>query len=141
MGITIRSKNKSIDMGYGGFYNLRKTVAKLAADDIGKHYEHLMDAPYSNDERKSFFEDYDKKIEELSEIHNGEMDSVLIFIYQSDCEGSLSIKDCRKIYEIIKDYDDDVLYGYWGRPDCAKFADFKAIVKDCIDNRCKLKWY
>jgi hypothetical protein len=47
---------------------------------------------------------------------------------------------CEKIYEVIKDYDDNVLYGYAGRPDCAKFKDFKKIVKDCVDNKCSMTW-
>lgn len=38
------------------------------------------------------------------------------------------------------DYDDNVLYGYIGRPDCAKFRDFKAILQDCADNKCDMIW-
>lgn len=46
----------------------------------------------------------------------------------------------KKIYDIIKDYDDTILYGYRGRPDCAKFANFKQIVKDCIDTNTNMTW-
>lgn len=31
---------------------------------------------------------------------------------------------CRSIYEVIKDYDDDISYGYSAEKDCAKSADF-----------------
>ena len=41
----------------------------------------------------------------------------------------------------IKDYDDDILYGYAGRKDCAKFADFKKIVKDGIDSGDGFSWF
>lgn len=30
--------------------------------------------------------------------------------------------------------------GYIGRPDCAKFRDFKAILQDCADNKCDMIW-
>ena len=45
------------------------------------------------------------------------------------------------IYEVIKNYDDDILYGYADRKDCAKFADFKAIVKDGIDSGDGFTWF
>ena len=48
---------------------------------------------------------------------------------------------CRSLYEIIKDYDDNVLYGYSGKKDCAKFADFKAIVKNGIDSGDGFIWF
>ena len=34
MGITVRSKNYSIDLGYTGFLRLRTKVAELTAPDI-----------------------------------------------------------------------------------------------------------
>lgn len=40
---------------------------------------------------------------------------------------------------IMSNYD-NVLYGYIGRPDCAKFRDFKAILQDCVDNKCNMEW-
>lgn len=141
MGVTISSENCSIDLGYGGFYNLRKKVAELTAEDIFEHYKHLSDAPYNEKEREKFFEEYDKKIVEIAEAHNDEINEILDFLYASDCNGEASVNECKKIYEVIKDYDDDILYGYWGRPDCAKFRDFKEIVKDCIDTNTSMKWY
>ena len=38
MGVTIESQNRSIDLGYGGFRNLRMKVAELTAQDIYEHY-------------------------------------------------------------------------------------------------------
>lgn len=142
MGVTIHSKNNSIDLGYGGFNNLRTKVAELAADDIFEHYKKLSDSMYLiGDSRKAFFEVYDKKITEISEAHNGEMDGILHFLYASDCEAEMPVKVLKQIYEVIKDYDDNILYGYVGRPDCVKFKDFKELVKDCIDSNCSMEWY
>lgn len=141
MGITIESKNYSIDIGCGGFLRLRTKVAELASKDIWDHYKHLSDAPYFGESRKLFFEEYDRKITEISESHNGEMDGILHFLYESDCNAEIPVKICSQIYEVIKDYDDDVLYGYIGRPDCAKFNDFKELVKDCVDSNCSMEWF
>ena len=127
MGVTIESKNHYIDLGYGGFMCLRTKVAELAAPDIFKHYKKSMDGMrlYDENERKAFYESYNAKIEELDKKYNGKMSDVLDFLYESDCSAEMDVSHCRSIYEVIKDYDDDILYGYTGRKDCAKFADFK----------------
>lgn len=142
MGVTIKSKNYSIDMGYGGFVALRTKVAVLAADDIGEHYKELEKGMFLIGTTKAkFFEEYDKKTAELDEKYNHEFNAVLHFLYASDCDAEMPVEVCKKIYEVIKDYDDNVLYGYAGRPDCAMFKDFKELVKDCIDNDCSMEWY
>lgn len=141
MGVTIESKNYAIDLGYRGFFNLRCRVAKLAAGDIGEHYEKLSCAPLFGEDRKIFFKEYDEHISELAEKYNGEMNHVLDFIYKSDCGGTISPEHCKSIWKVIKDYDDNILYGYAGRKDCAKFKDFKNIVKDCIDSNCEMEWF
>ena len=143
MGVTIESKNCSIDMGCGGFNALRTKVAELAADDIGEHYNKLTDGMiiFGAEEREKFFKEYNKKIAELDKKYNGEMSEVLDFLYVSDMGAKMSVDVCKKLYEVIKDYDDDVAYGYVGRPDCAMFKDFKELVKDCIDNNCSMEWW
>ena len=142
MGVTIESKNHAIDMGYGGFICLRTKVAELTAPDIFEHYKKSMDGMrlYDADERKAFYESYDAKIEELDKKYNGKMSDVLDFLYESDCDAEMDADHCRSIYEVIKDYDDDILYGYAGRKDCAKFADFKKIFKDGIDSGDGFSW-
>lgn len=141
MGVTIESLNYSIDLGYGGFNNIRKRVAQLTGKEIGEHYEELdkgMFLPTS--ERKVFFEEYNKKISKLEERHSLPH-GILDFLYASDCGGTVSPEKCEQIYEVIKGYDDDILYGYCGRPDCAMFKDFKELVKDCVDNKCDMEWW
>lgn len=41
----------------------------------------------------------------------------------------------------IKDYDDDICYGYCGRSDCAMFKDFKQLIKDGADTEMGIEWY
>lgn len=142
MGVTVKSNNYDIDLGYAGFNNLRTKVAKLTAEDIGLHYERLNEGLYLYGEhRKMFFEEYDKRIQELSEKYNGEKDGILNFLYAPDGNAEISVEDCKAVWEVIKDYDDNVMYGYCGRPDCAMFKDFKRIVKDCIDSNCHMEWF
>lgn len=142
MGVTIESKNHSIDLGGWGFICLRTKVAELAAPDICEHYKKSMDGirMYDEGERKAFYESYNAKIEELDKKYNGKMSDVLDFLYESDCSAEMDADHCRSIYEVIKNYDDDILYGYSGRKDCAKFADFKKIVKDGIDSGDGFSW-
>lgn len=143
MGVTIESKNHSIDLGYDGFRMLRVKVSELAAPDIFEHYKKAMDGMqlYDEDKRKAFYESYDAKIAELDKKYDGKMSDIIDFLYESDCDAKIDADHCRSIYAVIKDYDDDILYGYAGRKDCAKFADFKKIVKDGIDSGNGFNWF
>ena len=54
MGVTLRSINYSIDLGYFGFYNLRRRVAELVSPEMGEHYEEIRHAPiFSNREEEA----------------------------------------------------------------------------------------
>jgi len=140
MGITIESKNFSADMGYGGFNRFRNKVATLSNLEFGKHYAKLEDAMFLyGDERESFFKDYNAKTKELVERNIISVE-VANFCYQSDCEGSIDQDQAKQIYEKIKDYDDDICYGYSGRSDCAMFSDLKNIFKDCAENGDTVDW-
>lgn len=140
MGITIKSKNCSADMGYGGFFRFRKKVAALSNEEFGEHYENLDEGTFLfGDSKTAFFEKYDAKTKELIKS-NVIAPEIANFCYQSDCEGSIDKRQAKMIYEKIKNYDDDVCYGYAGRSDCAMFADLKNIFKDCVENGKKIKW-
>lgn len=140
MSTTISSKTKSITLGGSGFKKLRSKVAELAGEEIKKHYDELDQfLCISIRHRKTFFEDYDKRTEELVEKYK-DMETIFDFLYAPDCNATFSFEECLCIWELIKDYDDTISYGYPGRKDCAKFADFKEIVKECIDTGCELQW-
>lgn len=141
MGVTVRSKNYFINLGYGGFVNLKQKVAELTAEDIYEHYKKLEQGLFKiGEDKRIFFEKYDEKIMELSKKYEGKKDNILGFLYASDCEGKMSAAVCKDIYEVIKDYDDNICYGYCGR-DYGMFCDFKDIVRDCIENNCEMIWY
>lgn len=92
MGLTIKSKNYSIDMGYGGFRNLRIKIAELTGKEIGDHYKELSEGMFLVGSQKTeFFNNYNKKISELEEkfkIPGG----ILDFLYASDCSGKITLK-------------------------------------------------
>lgn len=141
MGISIWCKKtrRSIDMGYGGFNNLRNKVADLVGDPWASHYHKLDYAPIFGDARKNFYEYFDAETELLLQEKKVSV-KIVDFCLQPDCEGSIRYVACKEILAAIGDYDDDILYGYCGRPDCARFRDFVAILKDCVEHKCDMVW-
>lgn len=132
MGITISSKRHSCDMGYGGFGKFRNAVAEKISGEFHKHYLSLSssEAMFSfGDERAAYFKKYDATTNDY--IEQGIVTiEVANFLYQSDCEGKVDRKQAKQIYELIKEYDDDISFGYLGRDDCAKMSDLKNIFSD-----------
>ena len=132
MGVTISSKRYSCDMGYGGFERFRNLVAEKINDDFYKHYLELSssEAIFSiGNERKEFFEKYDNITKEYIN-QNIVTIEVANFLYQTDCEGKIDKKQAKQIYELIKGCDNDIVFGYVGRNDCAKMLDLKNIFSD-----------
>ena len=141
IGVTLQCKKtgRSIDLGYFGFANLRRKVAQLAGEPFASHYNGLFNAPLMGKERTDYFNKFDARTEQL--IESKQVSSkVASFCLQPDVGGRVGYGCCKELVKIIGDYDDDILYGYCGRPDCAKFADFKAILQDCADHKCDLIW-
>lgn len=143
MGLTIKSKNKSIDMGYFGFKRMRDSIAELLPEDLKEHHKKCEQSQFifNDDKRKQFFKEYNAITEKLDKKYDYKYNSILHFLYACDCEAEMSLDVCKELYEFIKDYDDDIKYGYSGREDCVMFKDFKDIVKDCINNECAMEWW
>lgn len=140
MGVTIESKNFSADMGYIGFNRFRNKVANLSNSEFGKHYANLEKGMFLfGNEKESFFKEYDAKTKNLIDKNLVSV-GIANFCYQSDCEGSIDQDQAKEIYEKIKDYEDNICYGYSGREDCAMFSDLKNIFKDCTENGDTVDW-
>lgn len=143
MGVTLtcNKTGRSADLGGGGFLRFRSKVAELCSKEFGDHYRKLEAGISfaSQKDRDAFFDAFDAETERL--IEEGFVDvRVVDFCLQSDCDGKIKYGACKLIYEKIKDYDDDIVYGYFGRPDRAMFRDLKQIFKDCVNHRCGLHW-
>lgn len=146
MGITISCKKtgRSIDLGCGGFSNLRNKVSDLVGEPWASHYRKLEDIfrkafSMSDEERRLAYNAFDAETERLLTEKKVSF-KVVDFLLQPDCGGSIRYGACKELLKIIGNYDDNVLYGYIGRQDCAKFRDFKAILQDCADNKCDMIW-
>ena len=138
MGITISSKRYRLDMGYGGFKRFRTIVSALVGEKFYTHYV-SMDTPeisfLSGEKREEYFNNYNIKIQELIEKKEVTHE-VAHFLYESDCEGKINRQQSKQIYELIKNEDDNICFGYIGRKDCAKMADMKNIFND----NTKIEW-
>lgn len=138
MGITIRSKRYNADMGYAGFKRFRDMVASFVGEKFHTHYT-AMDTPevsmLCGQERKWYFEEYNKTVYALIEQKEVSLE-VASFLYECDCEGHIDRKQAKQIYELIKDANDDIVFGYSGRGDCAKMTDMKNIFND----KTKVEW-
>lgn len=104
MGLTIKAKHlpyeKTYDCGYFSFMNFRLELAKTYNEEFGELYKKWI---------------YDGLTEEecnrINELSNEDLD---IFLNHSDCDGKISYKDCKKIYDVIKDFTMDMLGHNYG---------------------------
>lgn len=140
MGITIRSKNHSCDMGPGGFLRFQETVAKQISPEFSvefeKFREQLRQAYFNKKNKQQIIDAHQKYIDECL-IDGLISEAVIQLLYQPDTEGKIKKKNANKIYKLIKDLDDTTKYGYIGRADCATMKDLKQIFGD----KSKVKWY
>lgn len=138
MGITIRSKNFSYDMGYLGFMRFRTEVATQASEEFGELYSTLSKAPMFG--KQDFFKDYDEKVSEM--VKNSVVSRrIANFCHEPDAEARVNRKTCKAVYELIKDCDDNLSFGYSGRVDCTHMENMKLIFKDCAENGLRIEWY
>lgn len=132
MGICLRNKEFEMDMGYGSFFNLRCTIANLLNKDFGNNYHNL-----SRCIKKEDFEKNDEIANHFIEYYSLDTD-IVDFLYAPDSEGKIDYKVCKKIYDIIKDYNDDYMYGYVHANHT--FEYFKNMIHDCATRRRTLYW-
>ena len=141
MGLTIYSKNCSNDLGVGGFVRLRRTVASLCPAEIYDHYTYLMDNYYDIVGSEETGAAYDAKTEELYQKFEKTHGKVIAFLYASDISAKFPYGVAKQILTVVKDYDDDKIYGYAGWGDNAmRFRDFKAILEDAAETKSHWGW-
>ncbi|MBD5112112.1 MAG: hypothetical protein HDT42_06185 [Ruminococcaceae bacterium] len=147
MGVTVkcRKTGKGYDLSYNGFRRFRERVAHLLNEEFGTHYAKLPSLAEKfafdngSDRCKLAFDEFDRETEKLIAKHKINKRAVN-FLFQPDTDGKIPPSVCKIIYAVIKDYDDNICYGYAGRSDCAMFSDLKAVFKDCCDTNSCLIW-
>lgn len=135
MGVTIRSKNYSCDMSYGGFSRFRSIIAEDFGETLLNHYKKLLIIGASEKDEE-YLKNYDKETEKIMRENNIPIE-VVDFLYQADCDGKIDEKQASIIYKIIERLDDQLAFGYIGRRDCARMKDLKLIMKD----ESEVKWF
>ena len=143
MGVSIRCQKtgRTIDLGYFGFARLRRKVAELARGPFFTLYQEVQG--YSSLSSTESPEEFDARINaELERLVAAKQVDLKIadFLLQPDERGKIRYGACKNILKAIGDYNDKVLYGYAGRPDCARFSDFRRILEDCAATKSDLTW-
>lgn len=137
MGVTIFSKNYSIDIGYGGFARLRRTVAEQCPEEIRKHYLQLPDASFSTPKQQK---EYDDRTEELYKRYNSKYGKVINFLYAPDIEKTLGYDTAEQILGVVDGYEDSSVYGFMGER-IVMFSDFVRILRDSASTKSDFGWY
>jgi hypothetical protein len=142
MGITISATHSSysFDMGYGGFFNLRKNIALALDNELGEMY-----AEYSRCATKRQFKEIDNIIEHMINRKHLDKDykDVLDFLYMPDCEGKIGYKTCKKIADLLEPCMAAL------RNKCFRYAayaghdyeDFVAFLRECYRYHRNMRWY
>lgn len=138
MGVTIFAKNSKTDfhMGYGGFFSLRKNIAKAIDADFGEHYATLIHC-HTKEEYQAFDEKANRL---LSEKRINNMNDVLDFLFMPDTDGKINYRTCGKIYELIKTVDFGgkcFTYAAYAKDD---YERFKGFLKECYSKRRNMYW-
>lgn len=140
MGLTIKANGggREFNCGGGGFFSLRTNIAKAWDKEFGEHYDTLSMCIWEKD-----YKEFDTKANQiLSDDRFKEEDkNILDFLFQSDCEGSISHKTCKKIYDLIKDIDfGDRIFTYAAWSDGKDYEYFKEFLLECYRHRRKMRW-
>lgn len=97
MGLVITAKGFEEDIynsGYGGFTRFRIAVAKAYNQEFGELYERFVEHCISFGNKMTKAE-----IKRMDKLRNDNLD---ILLTHSDCDGKLTPKECKAIYEVTK---------------------------------------
>lgn len=137
MTVIFKTKNFEADLGYMGFFRLRRKIEELISPELAElHADYSSSLSRCRLDNESYLhmlqcrKRYVKKTEENCEKQ--EYKKILDFFHISDCKDEIDSDTCKVLWDVIKNYDDDVLYGRYDKP--FPFSAFKELVKDGIDS-------
>lgn len=133
MGICLHNADYSMDMGYITFFHLRCAVAKQFGKNFLKTYKDW----YTNNIPEG---DMQRIVDNLfiKGILSTDKKDTLDFLFLPDNKGKVSYSGCKVLYKLVKDYDDNVQYGYTYSNN--SFSYFKEMLRDCAKRRRTLFW-
>lgn len=86
------------------------------------------------------FEYSDKTTLKIKQFPDEDED-ILNFLFASDCEGKISYKTCKKIYDLIKDVDfGGRTFTYMAYSDGKDYERFKEFLRECYRKRTCMRW-
>ena len=136
MGITITANFKgapSYDGGYGTFYRLRNKFAKaIFNDELFKIYEEWL---------KTDEDTPNELLDEICKSLYSENPTLYNFITQSDGGGKLTPKECKELYLLIKDSQEDFSFCYDAYHKSEMKDDIKKLLYDCWKHHSNLVWF
>lgn len=141
MGLSIYANGikRTFECSYIGFLNLRENIAKALDTDFYAIYSQRFMAVMQPKEWEKHLNNVLSHKEETGEIKDS--DDVLDFLFESDCNGKVSYKTCRKIYDLIKDIDfGNRIFTYQAYSDGKDYEYFKKFLKDCYSKRASMRW-
>lgn len=133
MGVTFYGNNTSstdVDMGYGYLGKIRMFIASTLDKNFGECYKEIYS---SMNKTKKEREDLNKRLDKA--IDNAKLEEnysdTLDFLFACDCDGKVSHKACKQIYDLTKDFPDNNETIY----------DFRNLLMECYTTRKKLRWF
>lgn len=139
MGLSLHANYKGapeLSGGYGMLMTFRKVVALAFDKEFGEHYDSLR-AFYSKEETKEWENKMNKILSH--ERFKDEDADIIDFLFMADCDGSISHKTAKKVYDLIKDLQPNstLRYAYYSKND---WQDIKELLLGCYKNRAKFRW-
>lgn len=139
MGVSISSKNKSLDLTYSGFFRLRSEIANAVDKDLGKLYSTITQGyNLSLEERDEFFSKFDQDLNDI-EQRKGIDSDIIDFLMMSDTSGEIAASVVEKILYLLSLITEERNYGYGIRPVTNK--DILSLFKDASENKTAIEWY
>ena len=140
MGVTIyaNGSDTSFQMGYGGFFNLRKNIAIALDREFGEHYAGLLKC-----HSEEGYAAYDRRTDILI-AEKSIPEDVLEFLYADDTDGTLSHRTCRKIADLLyKDRErlKTLTFGYAAYAEPGEYKKLYDFLSECYSRRRKLRWH
>lgn len=141
MGLTIFNKVKDCNIelsgGYGMLLDIRREVANLYDREFGKHYE-ILGSRFMTEE------DYKKWNTTANLILNDERfkdedEDLLDFLFAPDCDGKISYKTCKKVYDLLlkSKATCPLRYAFYSHND---WDDLRKLLLICYKHRANLYW-
>lgn len=140
MGATFKGPSTKITIGYGAMFRMRADIAKIADEELGRHYEHLLSLGNQQE-----YDAYDRKTEEIAQRyarkHGRNAVKIFSFLYAPDIEGKITYGCCKELLKVIAPSQSfqETVYGYVGAGS-ETGADFIHLLEECVKNKKPLRW-